>query len=306
MPLVQLKNISKQYVIQRQHLYAVQDVSLSIFQHEILGLAGESGCGKSTIAKMMLGLVKPTSGTLLFDESELRKPHPKEIQMVFQNPSGALNPRMTIEEILSEPFEIHRIAGKREKIIHLLEQVGLSSGYLDRLPQELSGGQKQRINIARALALEPRLLICDEPLAALDATIQKQVISVLKDVQTKKGLTYLFISHDLSTMKQMTDRIAIMYLGHLVEIGPTSEIFREPLHPYTKALISAIPKADPREEKKRLRIILKGDLPSPFKLEKGCVFHSRCPFATDICREQKPTLKQISLQHSVACHHITA
>lgn len=319
LPLIDIQNVSKEFKTGSKRLKALREVSLSIFPGEIVGLAGESGCGKSTLAKLLVQLNHPTKGQILFDGKDMNKwiySNPKEfrrqVQMIFQNPSTALNPQMTVEEILGEPFEIHEIASGEEKkalILELLEQVELTAQYCKRLPRELSGGQKQRVAIARALALKPRFLILDEPLSALDFSIQGQIIRLLKDLQVKHGLTYLFISHDLSMMRHFTDRMAIMYLGQIIEMGSSKELWQNPMHPYTKALFSAIPTLDPEWERKRSRIVLQGELPNPFHPPTGCAFHARCPWALPVCKQMQPEWREINgkngkmgLDHFVSCH----
>lgn len=306
--MIEIKNISKTYRVGKHLLHALKNISFSIRSGETLGLAGESGSGKSTIGKLLLNLLQPSSGSIFFEGKDIFGLSPKEqkewrreAQMIFQCPSGSLNPKMKIQEILAEPFEIHRIDQNEKIICSLLEQVGLSQELLTRLPNELSGGQKQRVCIARAIALKPRFLILDEPLSSLDLSIQKQIIELLKDLQKANGLTYLFISHDLSLLRHFADRIAILYLGELVELGSSQEVYEMPLHPYTKALVSAIPIPDPEVERKRSRIILSGEIPSPVNPPSGCPFHPRCMFAKDICKQEKPLL-DMSGSHIASCH----
>jgi oligopeptide/dipeptide ABC transporter ATP-binding protein len=305
-PLIEIKNVSKHFGTLR----AVQDVSLNIFAGETLGLAGESGCGKSTIGKLLVRLLEPTAGSIYFDGCEIGTlkgrallEWRRHVQMVFQNPTGALNPCFTIEEILREPLEIHgRDTHITHTVLHMLEQVGLQPSHLRRLPHELSGGQKQRVSIARALMLQPEVLICDEPLSALDVSVQAQIINLFKDLQKAHRLTSLFISHDLAVLRYLTDRMAIMYLGQLVELAPSAALYENPLHPYTQALLSAIPLPDPQAERKRQPIVLKGELPSPLNPPTGCPFHTRCPHALPICQVVKPQLQEKNLGHYVACH----
>ncbi|MBA3723133.1 MAG: ABC transporter ATP-binding protein [Parachlamydiaceae bacterium] len=311
-PILEIKNLTKKFTVNGKTLHAVQDVSFSIPHGQTLGLAGESGCGKSTIGKMIVRLINPSDGTILFNGNDISKMDGKEIhswrrksQMIFQNPSTSLNPRMTIEEILLEPYIIHNRGCKDERkewILSLVDQVGLQEFHLQRLPHELSGGQKQRVAIARALALNPDLIVCDEPLSALDVSIQAQIVNLLKELQQRNKLTYLFISHDLSVMREFADHMAIMYLGHLVELAPSKLLYERPLHPYTQALLSAIPVPDPVVERKRSRIILKGEIPSPLAPPSGCPFHTRCPFVQDICRKEKPQLREVARDHFAACH----
>ena len=293
---------------------AVDGISFDIMERETLGLVGESGCGKSTAGRLILQLIKPTSGKVFFKELELnsisrtalRKKRP-QMQMIFQDPQDSLNPRMTVGSIISEPMLEHqRINGKqrRERVEKLLNSVGLDPNVTNRYPHEFSGGQRQRIGIARALALSPDFIVCDEPIAALDVSIQAQVINLLEDLQEEFGLTYLFISHDLSMIRHIADRVAVMYLGRIVEIAPSQELYSRPTHPYTKALLSAVPLHDPVLEKKRKRTILSGDVPSPVDPPSGCHFSTRCPVAEGDCFKISPEWKEISSGHKVTCHLI--
>ena len=291
---------------------AVDGISFEIKGRENLGLVGESGCGKSTAARVILQLLKATSGKVYFKEQEitsissedLRKRRP-QMQMIFQDPQDSLNPRMTVGSIISEPIFEHqrlKVKQRRERVEQLLNSVGLDPYVTNRYPHEFSGGQRQRIGIARALALSPDFIICDEPIAALDVSIQAQVINLLEDLQEEYGLTYLFISHDLSMIRHISDRVAVMYLGRIVELASSQELYSNPLHPYTKALLSAVPVHDPVLEKKRKRTILVGDVPSPASPPSGCHFSTRCPIAEASCFKVSPELRQVSPDRRVACH----
>ena len=292
-------------------LKAVDGVTLSIYQGETFGLVGESGCGKSTLGKTFLCLYPLSGGKMTFDGQDISKLRGKALksfrtqaQMIFQDPSSCLNPRRTVAQILAEPYMIHGLyrgpGEMAKKVAELCDMVGLSKQYLTRYPHEMSGGQKQRVGIARALALHPKLVVCDEPVSALDVSIQAQVINLLEDLQKQFDLTYLFISHNLSVVKHCCERIGVMYLGRIVELAPSERIYDGALHPYTQALISAIPKIE--EDEREERTVLTGDLPSPIHLPSGCTFHTRCPHAMDICKTQAPCMREVEPNHYVACH----
>ncbi|MCG3420527.1 ABC transporter ATP-binding protein [Oceanobacillus jordanicus] len=317
-PLLEVKNLKKHFPINGTSLFsrnkdmvkAVDGISFNVKAGETLGLVGESGCGKSTAGRSILKLTEPTEGQLIYKgeditafRGERMRKLRQEMQLIFQDPYASLNPRKTIEQIITEPMKIFQMekAARKQKLDRLLDVVGLSSYHKSRYPHEFSGGQRQRIGIARSLALDPELVICDEPVSALDVSIQAQVINLLEELQEEFKLTYIFIAHDLSVIHHISDRVAVMYLGELVEIGDAAEVYQSPKHPYTQALLSAVPKVNPHQEKER--IILKGDLPSPANPPKGCKFHTRCPFAEAICRSEKPTMKQVSLTGQMAACH---
>ena len=296
---------------------AVDGISFEIRRGETLGLVGESGCGKSTTGKAILQLTRPTEGSVIFDGTDLTKVKGGELrrfrrrmQMIFQDPYASLNPRMSVGSIISEPLTIHRLASgkeKKERVQQLLQTVGLNPYFANRFPHEFSGGQRQRIGIARALAVQPDFIVCDEPVSALDVSIQAQIINLLQDLQDQFGLTYLFIAHDLSVVRHISDRVGVMYLGHMMELTDRDSIFENPLHPYTKALLSAVPIPDPDVERKRERIILLGDVPSPLRPPPGCVFHTRCPIAIDECRARRPDWRNVGTadrEHWVWCHRV--
>lgn len=318
--LLEVKNLVK-YHQQRSsflsrgtsaYVHAVDDVSFSVRRGETLGLVGESGCGKTTLAKTILRLQPATSGQVLFQgkdilrlrHNELR-PLRQEMQLIFQDPYSSLNPRMTVGEIIAEPLLVHNICSRRERerrAQELLDVVGLAPYHYRRYPHEFSGGQRQRIGIARALALKPQLIVCDEPVSALDVSIQSQVLNLLEDLQAEFGLTYLFIAHNLSVVKHISDRVAVMYLGRIVELTTGDNLYQQPLHPYTQALLSAIPQPDPERERKH--VLLEGDVPSPVKPPSGCRFHTRCPRALAICSQESPELLEACPDHFVACHNL--
>ncbi|MFE4523889.1 ABC transporter ATP-binding protein [Cytobacillus firmus] len=312
--LLQVNNLKKHFSMGKgQTLKAVDDVSFHIKQGETFGIVGESGCGKSTAGRTIIGLYNRTEGEVLYDGKNVHNMTEKErfafhrkMQMIFQDLYASLNPRSTVQEIISEPMEVHGLyPNKRERlerVYQLLEDVGLNRDHANRYPHEFSGGQRQRIGIARALALDPEFIIADEPISALDVSVQAQVVNLLKGLQKKKGLTYLFIAHDLSMVKHISDRIGVMYLGHLVELTTSENLYKNPLHPYTQALLSAIPIPDPDVEDHRERIILEGELPSPMNPPSGCVFRTRCPYAMEACASMKPEWQEIEKDHFVACH----
>ncbi len=293
-----------------QTVKAVDDVSFEIMKGETFGVVGESGCGKSTLGRTLIRLQQPTDGHIYLNGTDIAglkgaqlKEMRKEAQIIFQDPSACLNPRRTIKQILMEPFEIHNLKGKIDvdaKIIELLQLVGLDSYHLSRYPHELSGGQKQRIGIARALALEPQIIICDEAVSALDVSVQAQVLNLLQELKEKLGLTYFFISHNLNVVYQVSDRVGVMYLGKMVEIANYDQLYEKRYHPYTEALLSAIPQVDQEEQKERIH--LEGEVPSPYDPPSGCHFHTRCPKACDKCRQTAPELKEVAPGHYVACH----
>lgn len=306
--------ISAGFIIQREvgAIKAVDGLDFDVFRGETLGLVGESGCGKSTTGRTILQLYRPTAGTVNFEGTELshlrgealRKMR-RHMQMIFQDPYASLNPRMSVGRIISEPLYVHNIGTPQERmdrVQFLMEKVGLNPYFVNRYPHEFSGGQRQRIGIARALALSPSLIVADEPISALDVSIQAQVVNLLQDLQREFNLTYLFIAHDLSMVRHICDRVAVMYLGKIVELGPSEEVYNNPRHPYTQALLSAVPVPDPEVEKKRQRIILRGDVPSPANPPVGCNFNTRCPVAVETCFRDEPELKEIVPGHWVACH----
>lgn len=314
-PLVSAKNLKKYFNVKGGTLKAVDNVSFDIYEGETLGLVGESGCGKSTTGRTILRLIEPTDGELFFDGKDIFKMSEKEVrelrknfQFIFQDPYASLDPRMTVEQIVKEPLLINGVYKTEEemtkRVIELLDLVGLSEEHASRFPHEFSGGQRQRVGIARALALNPKFIVCDEPISALDVSIQAQVVNLLIDLQKKLNLTYLFIAHDLSMVRYISDRVGVMYLGNMMEIAPADELYDDPLHPYTIALFSAIPIADPDIQKDRQRIVLEGEVPSPINPKDQCPFVDRCSKACDICRQSKPELVEILPEHYVACHMV--
>ena len=313
--LLETKDLRKTFEIKgRGTLTAVNGVSLTLREGETLGLVGESGCGKTTLGRTIVKLYKPDAGQILYQGRDIwhfgRKEnlrYRKDVQMIFQDPYASLDPLSVVSTSIAEGLDIHGLypgKARRERVLELLQMVGLNKEHANRFPHEFSGGQRQRIGIARALAVEPKLIVCDEPISALDVSIQAQVMNLLVRLQRDMGLSYLFITHDLSMVKAISDRIAVMYLGSIVELAPANTLYREHCHPYTEALLSAIPLPDPDVEATRRRILLKGDIPSPVNLGPGCPFASRCPHAKPICREQQPALKEVSPGHFAACHEV--
>jgi len=313
--LVEIKNVSKHFRVSEGTLKAVNDINLDIYKGETLGLVGESGCGKSTFGKTLIGIYNPTKGTIIYHTAdgkpmEINKKtlfsYSKMAQIIFQDPYSSLDPRMTVADIIEEGMIIHKMYDKhkrKERVYELLELVGLNKEHANRFAHEFSGGQRQRIGIARALAIEPEFIVCDEPISALDVSIQSQIINLLHDLQQKLGLTYLFIAHDLNIVKYISDRIAVMYLGNIVELASSNDLYENTLHPYSQALLSAVPIPDPDKEAQKNRQILSGDVPSPINTPKGCPFAGRCPYVMDICRQEKPVL-EMKQGHLVACHKV--
>ena len=319
-PLIEVQNLSRHFVLARSWtgrpvtvVRAVENVSFSIQAGETLGLVGETGCGKSTVGRTLVGLYEPSAGKALLDgtdihaalRSEENPAFRRRLQMIFQDPYASLDPRMTVGDIVGEPLDIHRLAcgdARRDRIQELLSQVGLDPEHAGRYPHEFSGGQRQRVGIARSLAAEPDFIVCDEPISALDVSIQAQVVNLLQDLQEKLGLTYLFIAHDLSMVRHISHRIAVMYLGSLVETAASTDLFRNPQHPYSQALLSAIPLPDPQLEAKRERILMPGEVPSPIHPPSGCRFRTRCPQALPVCTETSPQLTDDGSGHKTACH----
>jgi len=316
--LVEVKNLKEYFNIttglfQSKPLKAVDDVSFAIRRGETLGLVGESGCGKTTVGRTLLHLYKPTAGEIWFDGKQIvtKKDileYRKKSAMVFQDPYSSLNPRMTVADIIGEPLDVHKMyesaQERQDRILELMGHVGLNSEHAARYAHEFSGGQRQRIGIARALAMNPQFVVCDEPVSALDVSIQAQVINMFDELQDKMGLTYLFIAHDLLVVRHISDRIAVMYLGKMVELADSKEIYDHPLHPYTKSLMSAVPLPDPKKARENKRIVLSGDIPSPLNAPSGCPFRTRCPHATEACAAEMPEFKEVEPGHFVACHRV--
>ena len=300
----------------KKYVQAVESVSFSIYKGETLGLVGESGCGKTTLGRTIIRLYEPTSGKIIYDgtpiyDSETKTavnmlPYRRKMQIIFQDPSASLDPRMTVGEIIGEALDIHQLCSgkseRRDRINELLDEVGLNTEHANRFPHEFSGGQQQRVGIARALAVKPEFIVCDEPISALDVSIQSQVVNMLEDLQSEMHLTYLFIAHDISVVRHISNRIGVMYLGQMVELANSFELCSHPIHPYTQTLLSAVPLPDPVKSRARQRILLEGDIPSPLDPPSGCRFHTRCPYAFERCREEQPVLKEQSPEHFAACH----
>ncbi len=319
--LLEIENLRKYFsvkagVFKKKRVQAVESVSFSIFRGETLGLVGESGCGKTTLGRTIIRLYEPTSGRIVYDGTPIYDseknisvdmlPFRRKMQIIFQDPSASLDPRMTVGEIIGEALDIHKLCAgsqeRRDRINELLDEVGLNTEHANRFPHEFSGGQQQRVGIARALAVEPEFIVCDEPISALDVSIQSQVVNMLEDLQAEKNLTYLFIAHDISVVRHISNRIGVMYLGQMVELGESYEVCSQPMHPYTQTLLSAVPLPDPVKSRARQRILLEGDIPSPVDPPSGCRFHTRCPYATDRCRQEQPRLKEHVSGHFAACH----
>lgn len=315
--LIEIQNL-KQYfpaggsLFNPKYVKAVDDVSFYIKKGETLGLVGESGCGKTTVGRTILRLYEPTSGKIIYDGKDITNvdmlPYRRKMQIVFQDPYASLDPRMTVVDIVGEAIDVHKLAAskqeRKDKVISMLQRVGLNSEHANRYPHEFSGGQRQRIGIARALAMDPEFIVCDEPISALDVSIQAQIVNMFEELQEEMGLTYLFIAHDLSVVKHISQRIGVMYLGKLVELADSYELIFHSVHPYTRSLISAIPIVDPIEARNRKRIVLEGDVPSPLNPPSGCRFRTRCQYATKLCAESEPEFKEVSSGHFAACHHL--
>jgi oligopeptide/dipeptide ABC transporter ATP-binding protein len=311
--ILEVKNLKKHFNVERGRLHAVDGVSLKINANEIVGLVGESGCGKSTLGRTLVGLYDKTSGEVYYNGERLPtsytaadyKKYSRQIQMIFQDPYSSLNPRMTIREIIAEGPLVHglwKTSEVEQKVAFWLKRVGLHREHMSRYPHEFSGGQRQRIGIARALALEPKVIVCDEPISALDVSVQAQVVNLLQDLKETMGLTLVFIAHDLSMVRYISDRMAVMYLGSLVELGPSNEVYFRPQHPYTQSLIASNPQADPKSERHREHVVMKGEIPSPVNLKQGCRFAGRCPKALPVCAGTDPVWREVKKDHFVACH----
>ncbi len=319
--LLEITNLRKYFgikagLLKKKYVQAVESVSFSIYKGETLGLVGESGCGKTTLGRTIIRLYEPTSGRIVYDgrpiyDSEQKiavdmLPYRRKMQIIFQDPSASLDPRMTVGEIVGEALDIHKLfqgkTERRERINQLLDEVGLNTEHANRFPHEFSGGQQQRVGIARALAVEPEFIVCDEPISALDVSIQSQVVNMLEDLQAEKHLTYLFIAHDISVVRHISNRIGVMYLGQMVELADSYEVCSHPIHPYTQTLLSAVPLPDPVKSRARQRILLEGEIPSPLDPPGGCRFHTRCPYATELCGQEQPRLKEHAPGHFAACH----
>ena len=313
--LLEVMDLNKTFPVKKEKLYAVNHVSFSLQKGECLGIVGESGCGKSTLARMIAGITPTSDGKVLLEGKDYiglkggeKRRFRRNIQMVFQDPYASLDPRMTVGDIVGEAIDIHKLAANKKErhdtIISMLEKVGLNSEHANRYPHEFSGGQRQRVGIARALAVNPQFIVCDEPISALDVSIQAQVVNMFEELQEQMGLTYLFIAHDLSVVKHISDRIGVMYLGKMVELADSYELVARSLHPYTKSLISAIPIADPIKARASKRIVLQGDVPSPLNPPTGCRFRTRCPYADECCAQKEPQWREVEKGHYVACHHV--
>ena len=314
--LLEAENLVKEFPARRGKVHAVSDVSLCIYRGETLALVGESGCGKSTLGRMLLRLIEPTSGRLRYDGRNLLALKPEKMremrrrmQIIFQDPYASLNPRMSIGRIIEEPLLTHKIGENRQErqsIVHsLMDKVGIRPEFYSRYPHQFSGGQRQRVGIARALALNPELIVCDEPVSALDVSIQAQIVNLMMKLQQDLGLTYVFIGHDLSVVRYISQNVAVLYLGKIMELTSSDELYDHPLHPYTQALISAAPIPNPKVDRARERILLKGEIPSPLNPPEGCNFCTRCPYATDLCREVEPEFVDVGNDHWVACHRVS-
>lgn len=313
--LLEVKNLVKHFTVRsdsgkKRKVHAVEDISFTIKEGETLGIVGESGCGKTTLGRTVLRLHEPTSGKIIYRGKDITTakmlPYRRKMQIIFQDPSASLDPRMTVGEIIGEALDIHKLcsgkAERKERIADLLQKVGLNSEQANRYPHEFSGGQQQRIGIARALAVEPEFIVCDEPISALDVSIQSQIVNMLEDMQRENKFTYLFIAHDISVVRHISNRIGVMYLGKMVELTNSYELNNNPQHPYSQSLLSAVPIPDPVVSRTKQRIVLQGDIPSPMNPPKGCRFHTRCPYVMECCKNQEPPLKEYEKGHWVACH----